>query len=945
MTSFINKIFNNLFFVVVLLCVIVIYFKLKLYDIVYTNIIDIINIIHNIYFKSYDNISFIIVFLSIIVLTVSVLFLSFKDYIDIFFKQYKFKICLRKDFYKNILVIIFILMSLSCFHLLPKYIGYFFLLFSILCFVKVFFSLFFAKNLQDHNSEKDKNSNFISDKPIDDIKKDLLNLNDKVKYFAEQVYYDTEGLVFGLEAPWGGGKTSFIELCKQYWASNNKDNKHVVVYNFEPLRHIGKKDFIDIFSEGLIEAISRQSNIARVVDIKSSIKKYAKILKGYSFFGIKLDFIDNIMDNYNSDKALKELNSILKRENIKIIIIIDDLDRMLWADIKDIIFTIRKSFVLESVSYILCYDYENIGVLENDSPNIEKINEFLEKFVNVRYNLCYNIKDGINKFLKDFEKDESKNIYKVLEEFKKICNSEDYIAYKPFISTLRKIKRFINTIKMLKIHFLDISIIDYDCRDLINLLFIYLNYPNLFFCLYNIDEILETDLVSQTKVFTKTYENSIEKFIKDDKQKFLLDQIFNINKYNEKYENSSDYDRLILSSTKALYNHKTYMIFIVDNISKEYNYKNLLVSKNDIFNRNKTVNEVFENYEINKHCDLWTLIIQSYTELNKNELKNIEIAKDLIEYLVNKIPEYSSDLCRNFFGYITYREYAIFILCDILDKFGWFPIKADIDNIFKNEDKIEIIEWIFGTDRHKDYSILDKLSQPNSDILGFYNLVVFLRCLLDDEYKFINIKDALLIGGNNNYREKICNEVFNVFKVRYIDTHINFIEDIYNINNFKPDSDNDYKKNVKDQIFYKIKDIFGIQYVYTSYNIDYHNTQIRSCFLDYLFNVCFDLDKSEKNAEYFADLLLNLLLSYKVNNSPNANSFDINIFTKILDEGKLIKYWSDYGDKIKNILDSEKINPERFLNNTDFKVSYRDLPLIFKVLDDYINNPQHNSIK
>jgi hypothetical protein len=70
--------------------------------------------------------------------------------------------------------------------------------------------------------------------------------------------------------------------------------------------------------------------------------------------------------------------------NKKVIVVVDDLDRLGFSAIKDVLFAIKKSFTLPNVSYVLCYDTENLIPADE---NVDKIMEFLEKFINVKIGL------------------------------------------------------------------------------------------------------------------------------------------------------------------------------------------------------------------------------------------------------------------------------------------------------------------------------------------------------------------------------------------------------------------------------------------------------------------------------------------------------------------------------------------------------------------------------
>ena len=101
-----------------------------------------------------------------------------------------------------------------------------------------------------HQGEKkivNKESFFLSDNPEEEETRDYLDMREDAENFAKIVVdnFSNESLVFGLDAPWGSGKTTFINFCKKYWERKHKDT--ILVFDFEPLNFIGSQDIFDKF--------------------------------------------------------------------------------------------------------------------------------------------------------------------------------------------------------------------------------------------------------------------------------------------------------------------------------------------------------------------------------------------------------------------------------------------------------------------------------------------------------------------------------------------------------------------------------------------------------------------------------------------------------------------------------------------------------------------------
>lgn len=224
-----------------------------------------------------------------------------------------------------------------------------------------------------HNSET---RFFISDTEITDCASDLLGTADRARNFAERVLNEgsSESVVFAIDGPWGVGKSSFVNFCIEYWNSNSAGAP--VIFQFKPLRYESKKKILEKFIDGLVDAVR---NDTFVPELSPALSRYSRLVRakdGLSIggFNLELPFFSRSVEN-----AYGDLQDALKRAKRKLIVVVDDLDRLPLKQVKNILFTIKAGFSLPYVSYVLCYDTENITYRVAKSDDIR---EFLEKFVN-----------------------------------------------------------------------------------------------------------------------------------------------------------------------------------------------------------------------------------------------------------------------------------------------------------------------------------------------------------------------------------------------------------------------------------------------------------------------------------------------------------------------------------------------------------------------------------
>lgn len=843
-------------------------------------------------------------------------------------------------------------------------------------------SLMLRKIQLECSFEKEANkSYFMSDKACETKNDDMFGVISQAERFAERVFNQgsPESLVFGIDAPWGTGKSTFVNLCKEYWQEHYRDQ--IIVYSFDPLRFENKDNLLNKFIEGLIKMIGSK---VFAPEIGTLVSKYVEQLinskPSISFLGIKF----SLPINETIDSVLERLEIALINVDKKIVIIVDDLDRLEFSAIAKVLFVIKKSFALPNISYVLCYDTENIATFSHQNIDKEKVNEFLEKFVNVKTSLYLDSQLLLEYFTSNKDKSLANNLFanpelisKAVEGLKDIFNSKDFHSYLSFIGDARKLKRLINTILLLEVQETDFDNNDFDKQDLIHLLLIYIHYPNVFRKIYNAETQGKKGFFSVVHNENK-YKNTDEydKYLATltDNQKFILDKVFkrlNGNKPTEEMlasyacfngfewtrnnRNLEQYLNLITKMSKPLQTDQ-YQFYI--------NHKKMILT-------NKPIGEIFNKSQFlmsePNQKQLWkTLVNSSNKEFTPD--KSVEI----IDYALKILPECSniknSDIIDNL------RDTLIFYIIKLLDKVSW----ADEQGRFINntdENIIQIAKWIFGEDKYKGKGILNILSSKERGVLGLYDLILFrLRCCADRGGDVFNLSRALSKYDNPNAptegstqiivideMRKMSQKVFHIFKAQFIDSKKNIFNEIDNVtietasgryfDLIKSETSSQtleeellrIKSRMKLFITYQlgnsmISNGIGCGYYDSIGNKD--EKKISGLINEYLFNYCFNPQIQLNNYKHFINyLLLNFSNSIPFRDTYQPN---INDFTKVLEKNQLISYWKKNGHAIK----SHKFeNTSVKIYTSNGTVSYSEhLVKIYALLDE-ITSSKQNYIK
>ena len=306
--------------------------------------------------------------------------------------------------------------------------------------------------------------NYNSDKPIESSEQDLLGRITFAKQLGEAIYkYDgKDGLVIGVFGKWGTGKTSILNMVVNEinYLSESNDERPIIV-NFSPWNYTDKDNLISIFFEDLRKKIKFNSNNENMKQIVKAIDQYSGVLNLLSFTSVVLNqnwimmlkypfkyfyqyIRGKILEDTNLDKAKTNLEKALIKSNQKIIVIIDDIDRLPNTQIRDIFQLVKQVGNFPNIIYVLSMDRDVVCSALESVHNIDGA-EYLEKIVQIPFEIPALLKPKLKEIflekLDDTVNDISDNV-----KIDKYYWSEVFInCIEPYIKTLRDVNRVINT--------------------------------------------------------------------------------------------------------------------------------------------------------------------------------------------------------------------------------------------------------------------------------------------------------------------------------------------------------------------------------------------------------------------------------------------------------------------------------------------------------------------
>jgi hypothetical protein len=640
---------------------------------------------------------------------------------------------------------------------------------------------------------------FIGDEEIVDEKDDLLASEAQAKSFAETILASGAhpGLVFGVDGPWGVGKTSFINLAERYWASAED---RAIVCRFEPLRYAAEPDLADRLIRDLSTAIQRK---VFAPEFRPAVSRYSRLIKGkadVSFLGFKLSLEPS---QETVDELLDDIDEVLRRIGRRVIIVIDDLDRLDAKTTNNVLFATRRTFKLSQATYVLCYDTE---ILAGSKEEGSRAREFLEKFVTVKLSLFVD-SSSIRDFLRrDWQRAENQlglipsdtmlKLGAVLNELADILDGDLAAKYLPLVGDLRKVKRFVNAMLLMQLDRSDLGRTDFNKRDLINLMLLHLNYPGLFRRIYAEETEGRCGTFSVRREYGKhEFKNSAEFSTLMVEQQgaagFLLTQLFDVKTLELGVR--SDVEEGVLAS-RACFNQysfrnlEAYLKLIVRFATPEPRETFVLyqeaverVQKGASIASVLTLPDFLLERGEHAHDQFWRVLV------NQSHDFTSAVADDAIDTLVDYLPRYSA-IANDDRGL---RQRSIYSLLRLLDRAGWGRTSGRrLPNTAENV--IEIAWRIFGERSYEGKGLLQRLVGSDRGVLGWNDLMLFrLQCSADRQGQLYNLHSALILLQDGSAAttglvsklalmgmRRLSQEVFALFKRTYIDPRRNFLSEV-----------------------------------------------------------------------------------------------------------------------------------------------------------------------
>lgn len=301
--------------------------------------------------------------------------------------------------------------------------------------------------------------NYSTDRPIDTCEQDLLGRASFSKQLGRAIYdYNgKDGLVIGLYGKWGSGKTSVINMAVNEMITLAKqENNMPLVMKFAPWNYSDKDNLISIFFQSLKNKIELQDNEELKKEVGKALNDYAGAFDALSLIPIVGSGVaailktvaqaqgTNLMQGADLEKTKELLESALVEVNKKIVIIIDDIDRLTNSQIRDVFQLVKQVADFPNIIYILAMDREVVRRALQEVHNVDG-NEYLQKIIQVPFEIPELRKSKLNSIFFSRLDEVVKEISDKIKWDDMYWKNVFQNCIEPYINTLRDVNRVINT--------------------------------------------------------------------------------------------------------------------------------------------------------------------------------------------------------------------------------------------------------------------------------------------------------------------------------------------------------------------------------------------------------------------------------------------------------------------------------------------------------------------
>ena len=280
---------------------------------------------------------------------------------------------------------------------------------------------------------KKKQEEILSDYPIETKEEDIFSFDNDANKLADKI----NGLdrkktwSIAITAPWGTGKTSFMNLVIE---NINENEFEIVRFNPRDCKSFKtiQEDFFTAIACVLSKYDSRCSN---------TIKDYMASLQLIDNRGI-IEKLTSFYQIWNKVELKESIEKSFASLNKRVLVMIDDFDRLSKAEILEVLKLIDSNAAFTNLIFLTAYDKEQVNRMLGDDFRTKDAC-FVDKFFNLEFAIPLRSYTYISRYINEklcellkADSSETDKIHRTIKYWR--------TTFEIFLPTLRDAKRYIN---------------------------------------------------------------------------------------------------------------------------------------------------------------------------------------------------------------------------------------------------------------------------------------------------------------------------------------------------------------------------------------------------------------------------------------------------------------------------------------------------------------------
>lgn len=277
----------------------------------------------------------------------------------------------------------------------------------------------------------------LEDNPIEREKEDVFSLKGETQKIAKEIRARNRAKTcsIAITAPWGGGKSSFLNLIREQINEDEFEIVYFVPRDSKSVQTI-QEDFFSMIACVLAKYDSRCSHIMKdymaslqLIDNRSIVERLLSLYR--------------IWDKDSLKDSIKESFAALKK---RVLVIIDDFDRLSKEEILEVLKLIDGNAAFTNLIFLTAYDKEQVNRTLGETYKTSDAC-FVDKFFDVEFAIPFRPYIYIAEYMeetlcKQLNISEGKR-----DDIQRVIAKQTFI-FKEYIPTLRDAKRYINQVML-----------------------------------------------------------------------------------------------------------------------------------------------------------------------------------------------------------------------------------------------------------------------------------------------------------------------------------------------------------------------------------------------------------------------------------------------------------------------------------------------------------------